>query len=251
LQSRILAGVVRIRVIEANASRDFHISQHLLKQQVPHFAALVNERHNPDRIVEVTDVEIETFRIFVTWLVLKESPKHKHFSPLYRNPLTGHHWTSGLPLIKVYIFACDYEIPELQDDALDRFASLILTSGGRNSTVHIMVPDIEVIPTLDEMNYVYSNTAADSPLRPIIVDAFCESDMDLDYSLMECSKEFLVDVIMRKQQTEDTWKDVMRYMGLGEEGRARKRKRVSDGRYDECDKVFRGLEGECRSLWED
>jgi hypothetical protein len=61
----------------------------------------------------------------------------------------------------------------------------------------------------------------------------------------------LVDVIMRKQKTEDTWKDVMRYMGLGEEGRARKRKRVSDGRYDECDKVFRGLEGECRSLWED
>jgi hypothetical protein len=39
--------------------------------------------------------------------------------------------------------------------------------------------------------------------------------MDLDYSLMECSKEFLVDVIMRKQKTEDTWKDVMRYMGLG------------------------------------
>jgi hypothetical protein len=101
-----------------------------------------------------------------------------------------------MPLAKLCIFACEYEIPEPGSLALYRLKSLVHHTGGINQVPQISEVDSDIFLTLTEIAYVYENTASDSPLRPIIVEAFCVADKEVDYSLMACDTEFLVDVIM-------------------------------------------------------
>lgn len=117
-------------------------------------------------------------------------------------------------LIRLHIFAGDYNIPELAEDALRRFASLAHFIDRKTKMPHIYAVDIYTFPTLEETSYVYSNTSAESPLRPIIVDAFCTADHDLGYSLMEAHREFLVDVIIHMQGMQDKSKGVIGFIGL-------------------------------------
>jgi hypothetical protein len=177
-------------------------------------------------MVEVNDVDIETFRIFLKWLVLDSDPKNNIFGPLHTNPLGGHYWTSGMPLIKLYILGSNYDIPQLAADALRRFESLVELSGHRE---HIFAVDINVIPTFDEVGYVYEHTAADSPLRSIIVNAVCNGKGSLDYGYMNCSREFLIDVIFQYDKEKHTWQNLMRYLGMGDgELRTKRKRRLSD-----------------------
>ena len=221
----MLAGVVHIRVSEHNASKDFYISEALLDERAPYFAEVCDERHDKDTIVDIADVHIETFTIFTSWLNNKSNDSV--FGPLHRNPISGYYWTAGMPLIELYILACEYEIPQLGEDALRRFTSLIYHAGGKETTPRSFAVDIDAVPTIDEINYIYENTASDSLLRPVVVDAFCAADKDLDYTLMEANHEFLVDVIMQIQKNKDTWRGLMGDMGLkhGEGVGRKKRKR--------------------------
>jgi hypothetical protein len=158
-------------------------------------------------MIEVTGVHIETFTIFATWLVNKSN--NNVFGPLHQNPISGYYWPAGMPLIELYIFAEEYEIPQLGEDALRRFTSLIYHAGDKDCTPHSFAVNIETVPTLDEINYIYERTAADCPLRPVVVDAFCAADEDMDYSLMTANREFLVDVIMQQQKNQEPYNGIM------------------------------------------
>jgi len=208
----MLAGVVHIRVSEHNASKDFYISEVLLDERAPYFAEVCGERDDQDTIVDIADVHIETFTIFITWLNNKSNDSV--FGPLHRNPISGFYWTAGMPLIKLYIFACEYEISQLGEDALRRFTSLIYHAGGKETTPRSFAVDIEAIPTIEEVNYVYENTASDDPLRPILVDAFCAANMDVNFSLMGADSEFLVDVIMQMRKNQNVWQGVLGFRSL-------------------------------------
>jgi hypothetical protein len=149
----------------------------------------------------MNDIDIETFSIFMVWL--KFCPHDSGlFGTLHRNSFREESWTSGMPLAKLYIFACEYEIPELGSLVLCRLNSLVQFTRGMNQVPQILEMDIDVFPTLTKIAYVYRDTASDCPLRPIIVEAFCLADEEVNYSLMTCDAEFLVDVIifMRKRQ---------------------------------------------------
>jgi hypothetical protein len=94
-------------------------------------------------MIEVTGVHIETFTIFATWLVNKSN--NNVFGPLHQNPISGYYWPAGMPLIELYIFAEEYEIPQLGEDALRRFTSPIYHAGGKDCTPHSFAVDIETI----------------------------------------------------------------------------------------------------------
>ncbi|KAH3997445.1 hypothetical protein HBI26_202650 [Parastagonospora nodorum] len=208
-----LIGVAKVRVVEASDTKDYFISELLLEKRTPSFAKLVCENTGDGGIFEVTECQITTFDIFTVWL---NAEPECLFSPLSTNPIGDHFWISGVPLIQLHIFAGDYNIPELAEDALRRFASLVHLIGGKTKIPHVFAVDIYVFPTLEEIGYVYSNTSAESPLRPIIVNAFCTTDQDLGYSLMDAHREFLVDVIIHMQGMQDKLKGVMGFIGLSD-----------------------------------
>jgi hypothetical protein len=208
-----LIGVAKIRVVKASDTKDYLISELLLEKRAPSFAKLVCENTGDGGIFEVTACKITTFDIFTAWL---NAEPECLFSPWSTNPIGEHFWTSGVPLLQLHIFAGDYNIPELAEDALRRFASLVHLIGGKTKMPHVFAVDIYDFPTLEEIGYVYSNTSAESPLRPIIVNAFCTTDQDLGYSLMEAHREFLVDVIIHMQGMQDKCKGVMGFIGLSD-----------------------------------
>jgi len=78
---------------------------------------------------------------------------------------------------------------------------------------HSFAIDIEDIPTIQEINYGYANTDANSPLRTILVDAFCTTNADFDYTLMVADREFLVDVIFLMQRDKADLRGVMDLVG--------------------------------------
>jgi len=213
MQHSAFIGVAKIKVIEASGTKDYFVSTLLLEKRAPSFAKLVCENTGDGGIFAVTECQITTFDIFAAWL---NADPECLFSPLYNNPIGEHFWTSGVPLIQLHIFAGAYNIPELAEDALRRFASLVHFIGGKTKMPHVYAVDIYTFPTLEEIGYVYSNTSAESPLRPIIIDAFCTADHDLGYSLMEAHREFLVDVIIHMQGMQDKWKGVMGFIGLSD-----------------------------------
>lgn len=194
----MLVGVVHVRIIEDKAIKDFYLSEALLKQLAPYFAEICNERETPGTIVEITDVHIETFIIFATWLNTKNGPYV--FGPLHKNPISGYYWTAGMPLIELYVFTCEYEIPKVAEDALRRFRSLLYHKGGKDNVPRCFAADVEELPTIKEINYAFGNTDANSPLRSMLVGAFCDADEDADYELMTADREFLVEVTMQMQK---------------------------------------------------
>jgi hypothetical protein len=185
-----LVGVVHIRVIENPVKKDFYISDDLLQRKAPFLAEIIHRQGDLGICFEVADFDIETFSNFMAWL---NTGRENH---LHWDPLGGHYCTSYMPLAKLYIFACYYQIPQLDEDALCRFVSLIHSTGGKERIPSTFVADVVILPTIEEINYIYENTASDSPLRPIVVEAFCVADEEFNYSLMKCNTEFLVDVIM-------------------------------------------------------
>jgi hypothetical protein len=189
-----LVDVIRIRVTESSDERDFYIPEDMLVRRAPNFTKIIRKRPGYENLVSMDDIDIETFSIFMAWL--KFRPHIDLFGPLYRNSFRKTSWTSGMPLAKLYIFACEYEIPELGSRALYRLESLVHRTGGMNQVPQVSEVDSDVCLTLTEIAYVYENTASDSALRPIIVEAFCVADKEVNYSLMTCDTEFLVDVIM-------------------------------------------------------
>jgi hypothetical protein len=116
-----------------------------------------------NRTPNTIDCNIKTVNSFISWLTVKPN---QLFGLLYKNPVANHYWTSGLPLIKLYIFAEHYDIPKLANDALRRFTSLMHLTGGKNKVPYAFAVDIEVFPTLDDISCIYRNIAAYSPFDP-------------------------------------------------------------------------------------
>jgi len=202
-------------------TKDFYVSEALLKAHVPEFAAIVETSQDTDSVVEIEDVEFETFHIFTKWLSAKSLDAFAPFGPLYKYPIGDIDWTSSMPLLKLYLFACDNDILQLAEDASRRYASFFPIGGGPR----MLGVDIDIIPTIDEICYIYAHTATDCPLREIVVQGFCAAGNDLDYSLGQCSREFLVDVVFRFSQERDSWKELMGTLGMEDENARRKRER--------------------------
>jgi hypothetical protein len=202
----VLVGVVHFKIIEENLRKDFYVSEALLGEHVPECAETIQTREDADTAVEMSDedttVDIETFRLFTKWLSAKNLAGFTPFGPLYKHPMGNLDWTSGMPLLKLYIFVTDYNILRLADDAGRRFASFFTIAGGPRR----LGVDIDVLPTVSKIRFIYEFTAADSPLREIVVKSFCAAGNDLGFSLGGCSKEFLVDVIFRFAEERDSWK---------------------------------------------
>jgi hypothetical protein len=187
------------------------------------FAEIIHRRDDPGICFEITDFNIETFSIFMAWL---NTRRENH---LHRDPLGGHYFTSYMPLAKLYIFACYYQIPQLDEHALCRFVSLIHSIGGKERISSTFGEDIVILPTLEEIDYIYENTASDSPLRPIVVEAFCVADEGFNYSLMKCNTEFLVDVIMHMRNNQGNLKILTGSLDVAVGQLVRRRKRKIGG----------------------
>jgi hypothetical protein len=142
----------------------------LLQRRAPKLAEVIVHWYEL-LIFRITDCDIETFDLFTAWLNNEESA----FMDDYR-------WPAALPLIKLYIFACDYDIPQLIAFAVSR---------------------LDIVPTLGEVQYVYSHTASDSPLRRIIVKAFCATKHVFSHTSGEHNHDFLLDVILHKIEIQD------------------------------------------------
>jgi hypothetical protein len=72
----------------------------LLQRQAPKLAEVIVHGYEL-LIFRITDCDIETFDLFTAWFNNNEDSA---FMDDYR-------WPAALPLIKLYVFACDYDIP--------------------------------------------------------------------------------------------------------------------------------------------
>jgi hypothetical protein len=170
-------------VVENNDEKNFKVSQDLLCRYSPGFARIFNLTGTN----QVKDVSITTFEYFATWLQqqpywdktwmdhesslqeqrdrLTEQDKQRGILYLEPTPVdipdNGEDvWYMALPIIKLYLFATAYNIPLLQRDAIDRLVWCCATTRF----------DFEAA---EEIHFVYRNTVHGSPLRKVLVDAFC------------------------------------------------------------------------------
>jgi hypothetical protein len=161
----VLVGVVHFKIIEENLRKDFYVSEALLGEHVPECAETIQTREDADTAVEMSDeattVDIETFRLFTKWLSAKNLAGFTPFGPLYKHPMGNLDQTSGMPLLKLYIFVTDYNILRLADDAGRRFASFFTIAGGPRR----LGVDIDVLPTVSKI------ALSVSLLRPILLYA--------------------------------------------------------------------------------
>jgi hypothetical protein len=70
--------------------------------------------------------------------------------------------------------------------------------------VAFAVSRLDIVPTLGEVQYVYSHTASNSPLRRIIVKAFCTTKHDFSHASGEYNHDFLFAVILHRIEIEDS-----------------------------------------------
>jgi hypothetical protein len=203
-------------VIENNDEKNFKVSQDLLCRYSPGFAKIFNLT----RTYQVKDVSITTFEYFATWLQqqpywdktwmdhensLQEqhdrlTEQDKQRGILYLEPTpddipdNGEDvWYMALPIIKLYLFATAYYIPLLQRDTIDRLVWCCATTQF----------DFEAA---EEIHFVYRNTVHGSPLRKVLVDAFCCTKFDAKEdreSLLAYPKQFLVDAMFENARIFD------------------------------------------------
>jgi hypothetical protein len=177
-----LVGVVHIKVTESSAEKDFYISKDLLLQRAPDLAESIQKNHQYETVIKINDTSIETFSIFTEWLNL--GPDDYLFFALEKlTPFCGYPWSSAIPLIKLYIFACDYGILQLANDAICRFTSIVNLTGDKIPLSPLSELKVHMPLTVAEIQYVYKK-------------AICAANKNLNYTLMKCDPEFMMGVIM-------------------------------------------------------
>jgi hypothetical protein len=174
-----LVGVMHFKVIERNVEEDSYISEALLEAHAPRFVEVMKGAGYIDD-VPLLDVEFETFHVFTEGMSRKNKPEYALLGSLDTNPFAGQSWTPGMPLLKLHRFAGDYSIPGLGTDVECGYARIIALRGRGGPRMHGV--GIKVIYTLDEIEYIYEHTAADFPLREIVVKGICAAGYDMDDS---------------------------------------------------------------------
>jgi hypothetical protein len=195
-------------IVESNVEKKFMLSRYLLLRYAPRSLSAFTYNGT----CQVNNVSIATFEHFANWL--EKQPYWDNTWIAYRDNLQEQHdklteqdkergilyleptsdntcnndedvWYMALPVIKLYIFATAYNIPLLQRDAIDRLVWCCATTQF----------DFEAA---EEIHFVYRNTVHGSPLRRVLVDAFCCTKFDAREdreSLLAYPKQFLVDVM--------------------------------------------------------
>jgi hypothetical protein len=98
-----------------------------------------------------------------------------------------------------YIFACVYDIPQFEKDAIDRFYFEVENS----------LPSAALADTTE---HVYDNDGPGSPLREVLIDGFCSTRFDTGEtkkSLDDYPKELLIDVMFGNAHVFNTCDDEM------------------------------------------
>lgn len=102
-------------------------------------------------------------------------------------PLYNEHGGMGVQSAKIYAFACNYDMPQLRRDALDRLLTVIVDELQR-----------------DTIAYVYRNTEPGSPLRRVVVGSLCVEVIlhacNAEKSLLDFPKDYLVDVMLSRSR---------------------------------------------------
>jgi hypothetical protein len=198
-----------VRITERDTSTTFYVAEALLKRKIVSLSKLIAKKTLSNGIVTVDDVNIETFDIFVRWLSrgievddfqLTLNPLHVKYTPYTFEDI--------LPIIKVYIFADEYEIPQLRKDVLYHLSDYVqqhiarkmflANNKGRLALLFRWSYENHLAPK--EITYVYKHTKANSALRRFFVDSFYDVNVEWDVSaskLLNYPKEFLVDVMVR------------------------------------------------------
>jgi hypothetical protein len=114
-----MVGVLQLTLTEGDTSQTFYIAKTLLDQKAPGFLETVDPGSDHPTTIELANINITTFKLFVEWLDSKTSgcrdvpnscPLHvayKHYS-----------WCNLMPIVEVYGFGNEYAISSLRGDAL-------------------------------------------------------------------------------------------------------------------------------------
>jgi len=191
-------------IVENKIADYFHVSERLLKRYAPNlYAFLTHDEHKKKQMyaskLQIPDISHETFKDFSKWLAhqlywdedaeLAEGEKDDNYDDEYADmgPLYYDSDPFTIRAPNLYFFACQYDMPQLRKDALDRFL------GG--------VKWDEVL--VDAAAFVYPHTQPGSPLRRILVDHFCNerrAENEGREYLDKYPKEFLVDALVRNAE---------------------------------------------------
>jgi hypothetical protein len=156
------------------------------------------------RVIEITDVHLETFDWFVKWLE-DSTPVDPRRCLARQNPLylSYHLSASGwLLMLRIYIFSDKYGISLLRDRALHQiseFAEYMKVVLRQRTFLRGAYLSLRVRPS--HIIHVYNTPPVHSPLRTILVDLFCSIEPLYTSSpeeLRQYPKDFLIDVMIRR-----------------------------------------------------
>jgi hypothetical protein len=188
-------------VVENNIVEHFHVSEQLLMRYALNFYATLADKKKKKLLyfgrLQVLGVSHDTFKDFNKWLMHQiywdsdadnTTSENTHFDEEYCGKgLLYNDEDNDIVTIRtarIYLFACKYGILQLRKVALDRF---------------LQDPELEV-ELVETSEFVYTNTAKDSPLRRILVDRLCNERCAEEQNKEQLNlyqKESLVDVMVR------------------------------------------------------
>lgn len=159
----------------------------------------------PDWIIELEDIDINTFDVFVKWLRKDREDVEEHMDdsgvPLADFEL-DHLDSISMIAIKSYVFAVKFAIKGLRSSALHG-----LTSFMREWAKRVESPDSTTYSSVDvkfahkQIAYVYNDCEDFPSLRRLMVESFCAARMDklLTNDELSCYPSmFLVELMQEK-----------------------------------------------------
>ncbi|KAF2178126.1 hypothetical protein K469DRAFT_695762 [Zopfia rhizophila CBS 207.26] len=156
-----MSGAAADSIIMINVAnkKSFQIHKSLLTYRSEYFRGALEGsfKESQDRKLDLPDVSVETFEIFVDWLYSKKLHVHKpdSESPAEKQLLVHQ-------LVETYIFADAHDIPDLQRKAMDTIFRYVLTDDHGQEN-----------PSYETVAYAFPRLPEGSPLRQFFIDVEC------------------------------------------------------------------------------
>ncbi|KAH5330048.1 hypothetical protein HBI23_166130 [Parastagonospora nodorum] len=202
------AGVLQFNITEGDKTKTYYIAQALLKTHAPLFLESPPCKEGlkrPERIIEINDIDIETFDFLVKWLITTDEDVAKTVSKHALNvEYVAEAWDRIIPMLNAYIFGENYKITVLQAASLAQLVLYMQAYVGHRvphdsskyRSTYNQFPRKQIAFIYDENKR--SNSIA---LRQLLVDSFCAADMEGRLTcdeLLRYPSVFLVEVMHRR-----------------------------------------------------
>ncbi|KAH4053813.1 hypothetical protein HBH70_067990 [Parastagonospora nodorum] len=202
------AGVLQFNITEGDKTKTYYIAQALLKTHAPRFLKsppCEEGLKRPERIIDIDDIDIETFDFLVKWLIITDKDVAKTVSKhALHVDYVAEAWHKIMPMLNTYIFGYKYKIWALQVASLTQLALYMQAyidhrephDSSKCRSTGNQFPREQIAFIYDENKR--SNSIA---LRQLLVDNFCAADMEGRLpcdELLRYPSVFLVEVTHRR-----------------------------------------------------